>query len=180
MQEVVKSVRSLEALLLCKSKHHRKNRVTVYRERCQESEWHLLMTAGHWIKSNHTQSSSESQEWSWAGQVTWSQREKWNEACQHRLRQIRRVLEGSQQGRNTVGFKKLWNLCLFPTSASVIGKNKQSFLDWEEKIISFPKSLWKINPIVSHTKTPSAQQTSNDTVNLVRTSCKKEAPFAPF
>lgn len=61
-----------------------------------------------------------------------------------------------------------------------MGKNEQSFLDWEEKIISFPKSLWKINPIVSHTKTPSAQQTSNDTVNLVRLSWKKEAPFCSF
>lgn len=38
MQDVAKSVRSLEALLLFKSKHHRENRVTVYRERCQESE----------------------------------------------------------------------------------------------------------------------------------------------
>lgn len=103
-----------------------------------------------------------------------------NTGCIFLLRQIRRVLEGSQQGRNTVGFKKLRNLCLFPTSASVMGKNEQSFLDWEEKIISFPKSLWKINRIVSHTKTPSAQQTSSDTVNSVRISWKKEAPFAPF
>lgn len=177
---MAKSVRSLEAHLLCKSKHHWENRVTVYRERCRTVRWYLLMTAGHRIKPSHTQSSNESQEWSWAGQVMWSQREKLNEACQHRLRQIRRVLEGSQQGRNTVAFKKLWNLCLFPTGASVMGKNEQSFLDWEEKIISSPKSLWKINPIVSHTKTPSAQQTSNDTVNFLRTLWKKEAPFAPF
>lgn len=45
-----------------------------------------------------------------------------NAGCIFLLRQIRRVLEGSQQGKNMVGFEKLWNLCLFPTSCLSDGK----------------------------------------------------------
>lgn len=52
---------------------------------------------------------------------------------------------GLPEGKEYSGLQRVVKSACFQPAAVVMGKDEQLFLDWEDKIINIPKSLWKNN-----------------------------------